>query len=244
MAIGAGKNKQLPLALTLSCLAALLLLQPCAARPVSETGTIIDGSRSQHLNLNGSLLRGPESVAFDGNGDGPYSGVSDGRVLKWNGDGDARGWSTYAYGPGYDPKACTPSRLRPAELTEGKCGRPLGLKFHYKSGNLYIADAYKGLMRVGPGGGQATVLVNKADDGAPLRFTNGVDVHQVTGEVFFTDSSMNYQRSQHERVTATKDSTGPHEVRPADKQCYRAVEGLDKLAFLFYINLEINHKHD
>lgn len=77
-----------------------------------------------------------------------------------------------------------------------KCGRPLGLRFHYKSGNLYIADAYKRLMRVGPGGGQATLLVD-----------NGVDVDQVTGEVFFTDSSMNYQRSQHEQVTATKDST-------------------------------------
>jgi hypothetical protein len=26
---------------------------------------------------------GPESVAFDGRGDGPYTGVSDGRVLRW-----------------------------------------------------------------------------------------------------------------------------------------------------------------
>ena len=39
--------------------------------------------------------------------------------------------------------------------------------------------------------------------GAPLRFTNGVDIDQVTREVFFTDSSMNYPRSQHERVIAT-----------------------------------------
>ena len=162
-------------------------------------------SRSLHLPLRGSLLRGPESVAFDGHGAGPYSGVSDGRVLKWN--GLARRWSTYAYGPGYSAKGCTASRTRPAEVTESTCGRPLGLRFHYKSGNLYIADAYKGLMRVGPDGGEATVLANKAD-GVPLRFTNGGDVDQVTGEVFFTDSSMNYQRSQHERVTATGDSTG------------------------------------
>ncbi|KAF8730181.1 hypothetical protein HU200_017153 [Digitaria exilis] len=182
-----------------------LLLQPCAAaRPIAETPTI-DGSRSLHLPLRGSLLRGPESVAFDGDGAGPYSGVSDGRVLKWN--GPVRGWTTYAYGPGYDARACTASRTRPAEVTESRCGRPLGLRFHDGSGNLYIADAYKGLMRVAPGGGKATVLVNKVD-GVPLRFTNGVDVDQVTGEVFFTDSSMNYQRSQHERVTATGDSTG------------------------------------
>ncbi|KAF2927633.1 hypothetical protein DAI22_06g219200 [Oryza sativa Japonica Group] len=64
-----------------------------------------------------------------------------------------------------------------------------------------------GLMRVGPKGGEATVLAMKAD-GVPLRFTNGVDIDQVTGDVYFTDSSMNYQRSQHEQVTATKDSTG------------------------------------
>ncbi|KAF7033422.1 hypothetical protein CFC21_044522 [Triticum aestivum] len=62
-------------------------------------------------------------------------------------------------------------------------------------------------MRVAPGGGEATVLVNQVD-GYPLRFTNGVDVDQVTGKVYFTDSSMNYQRSQHEMVTRTGDSTG------------------------------------
>ncbi|RLM79068.1 protein STRICTOSIDINE SYNTHASE-LIKE 10-like [Panicum miliaceum] len=203
--MGIRTGAKLPLmAFLISCLAVLSLLLPCTARPVRETATI-DGSRSQHLNLRGSLLRGPESVAFDGAGAGPYSGVSDGRVSKWN--GQARGWSTYAYSPGYSAKACTASRIRPAELTESKCGRPLGLRFHYDSGNLYIADAYKGLMRVGPGGGEATVLATKAD-GVPLRFTNGVDVDQVTGEVFFTDSSMKYPRSQHERVTATGDSTG------------------------------------
>ncbi|KAL6635279.1 hypothetical protein ACP70R_027950 [Stipagrostis hirtigluma subsp. patula] len=196
-------GKKLPMTtLAITCLAVLLLLLPCAAAAEARA---IDGSRSQHLDLPAGSLRGPESVAFDGAGAGPYSGVSDGRVLKWN--GQTREWSTYAYGPGHDAKACAASRLRPAELTESRCSRPLGLRFHYGSGDLYIADAYKGLMRVGPGGGEATVLATEAD-GVPLRFTNGVDVDQFTGDVFFTDSSMNYQRSQHERVTATGDSTG------------------------------------
>ena len=62
-------------------------------------------------------------------------------------------------------------------------------------------------MRVAPGGGEATVLVTEVD-GVPLRFTNGVDIDQVTGEVYFTDSSRNYNRSQHEMVTRTGDSTG------------------------------------
>ena len=82
------------LTVAISLLAVLaLLLQPCAAaRPIPGTASVIDGSRSLHLPLRGSLLRGPESVAFDGDGVGPYSGVSDGRVLKWN--GLAGRWST------------------------------------------------------------------------------------------------------------------------------------------------------
>ncbi|KQK20856.1 hypothetical protein BRADI_1g57132v3, partial [Brachypodium distachyon] len=145
----------------------------------------------------GGYLRGPESVAFDRESRGPYSGVSDGRVLKWN--GDKIGWTTYAYGPDYSSEKCTASRLHPETVTESRCGRSLGLQFHHKSENLYIADAYKGLMRVGLGGGEATVWANEAD-GASLRFTNGVDVDQITGQVYFTDSSMNYRDAPRGRV--------------------------------------------
>ncbi|KAF8720356.1 hypothetical protein HU200_023855 [Digitaria exilis] len=81
----------------------------------------------------------------------------------------------------------------PPVATESSCGRPLGLRFHKNSGSLYIADAYMGLMRVGPNGGEATVLATKAG-GLPLRFTNGVDIDQVT--------------AQHEMVTSSGDSTG------------------------------------
>ncbi|XP_052159502.1 protein STRICTOSIDINE SYNTHASE-LIKE 10-like [Oryza glaberrima] len=184
----------------------LVLLSPsptAAATATTRMFKTIDARRSQHLDLGGSLV-GPESVAFDGKGRGPYSGVSDGRIMRWN--GEAAGWSTYTYSPSYTKNKCAASTL-PTVQTDSKCGRSLGLRFHYKTGNLYIADAYMGLMRVGPKGGEATVLATKAD-GVPLRFTNGVDIDQVTGDVYFTDSSMNYQRSQHEQVTATKDSTG------------------------------------
>lgn len=37
---------------------------------------------------------GPESIAFDCNGRGPYVGVSDGTILKWQ--GSAFGWSQFA----------------------------------------------------------------------------------------------------------------------------------------------------
>lgn len=42
--------------------------------------------------LNGAV--GPESIVFDLHGDGPYTGVSDGRILKW--DEKERRWIEYA----------------------------------------------------------------------------------------------------------------------------------------------------
>ena len=40
-------------------------------------------------------LFGPESLTFDPQGRGPYTGVSDGRVLRY--DGPELGWTTFAY---------------------------------------------------------------------------------------------------------------------------------------------------
>jgi hypothetical protein len=76
---------------------------------------------------------------------------------------------------------------------EAKCGRPLGLQIHHTTGDLYIADAYFGLMVVGPGGGVATRLVAGTEK-VPFGMTNGVDVDPATGVVYFTDSSTEYKR--------------------------------------------------
>ncbi|KAM0854122.1 hypothetical protein ACQ4PT_050642 [Festuca glaucescens] len=187
---------------TIAVVIMAMLFMPAA---MAATVASFDATQSQRIPLPDGSVRGPESVAFDGQGQGPYSGVSDGRVLKWN--GDELGWTTYTSSPDYNSDACRFAKLRPATNPETLCGRPLGLQFHHKSGNLYVADAYKGLMRVGPGGGEATVLVSEID-GLPLRFTNGIDIDQITGQVYFTDSSMNYDRSQHELVTNTDDATG------------------------------------
>ncbi|XP_040381613.1 protein STRICTOSIDINE SYNTHASE-LIKE 10-like [Oryza brachyantha] len=200
-ALGTGRVG--PLARTALTVVVLLLLLPthalAAAVAADTSATLVES-----LPLPTSLV-GPESVAFNEYGEGPYTGVSDGRVLRY--DGADRGWTTYSTAPGYNVARCMAPKLRPGEFTESVCGRPLGLQFHNTSGNLYIADAYKGLMRVGPRGGEATVLATEAD-GVPFRFTNGVDVDQVTSEVYFTDSSTRFPRSQNERVTTTGDSTG------------------------------------
>ena len=76
---------------------------------------------------------------------------------------------------------------------ESRCGRPLGLSFNEKSGDLYIADAYMGLLLVGSSGGLATSLAKEAQ-GIPFKFTNGVVVDQTSGIVYFTDSSTKFQR--------------------------------------------------
>ncbi|KAK3120345.1 hypothetical protein QOZ80_9AG0686150 [Eleusine coracana subsp. coracana] len=191
--------------LAISLLVLLLVPSTAAARIGPSVTKPIDATVTQHLELP-ELVIGPESVAFDKHGAGPYVSVSDGRILKYGGEGV--GWKTFAYSPSYIRNNCStkPSEL-PTAARESLCGRPLGLRFHRDSGNLYIADAYMGLMRVGPSGGEATVLATKAA-GVPLSFTNGVDVDQVTGEVYFTSSSTTYTRAQHEMVTKTGDSTG------------------------------------
>lgn len=76
---------------------------------------------------------------------------------------------------------------------ESQCGRPLGLRFDKMSGNLYIADAYFGLMVVGSEGGLATPLATNADDGEPIRFANDLAIHE-NGSIFFTDTSKKYNR--------------------------------------------------
>lgn len=50
--------------------------------------------RNAEIMFAGQVL-GPESLAFDSQGRGPYSGVSDGRIVRY--DGPELGWTTFAY---------------------------------------------------------------------------------------------------------------------------------------------------
>ncbi|KAL6902070.1 hypothetical protein ACP4OV_004946 [Aristida adscensionis] len=187
----------------LALVVGLALLLPssfAAASPIKTTPT----AWSFHLPLPDGVT-GAESLAFDRRGQGPYAGVSDGRVLRWG--GAALGWTTFAHSPNYRKiPLCTASAV-PSEETESLCGRPLGLQFHAKTGDLYIADAYLGLMKVGPDGGEAEVLATEAG-GAPFRFVNGLDVDQATGDVYFTDSSTTYPRRFNTEIMLNADATG------------------------------------
>ena len=141
--------------------------------------------------LRGAEVQGPENVAFAPQGRMPYTGVADGRVVFW----DGKRWVPFATAsPRWTQELCGGPKASPLEYlpNEHICGRPLGLRFDKKTGDLYIADAYFGLLKVGPEGGLATPLATEAE-GVRLNFTNDLDLDDE-GNVYFTDSSIHYQR--------------------------------------------------
>ncbi|XP_058105708.1 protein STRICTOSIDINE SYNTHASE-LIKE 3 [Magnolia sinica] len=148
-------------------------------------------------------IQGPESVTFDPLGRGPYTGVADGRILFWNGES----WKDFAYTSANRSELCDPKPSPFGYLkNEHICGRPLGIRFDKKTGELYIADAYFGLMKVGPEGGVATSLVTEAE-GEPLRFTNDLDLDDE-GNIYFTDSSTKYQRRNFMQLVFSAEDSG------------------------------------
>ncbi|KAJ6690949.1 STRICTOSIDINE SYNTHASE-RELATED [Salix koriyanagi] len=151
---------------------------------------------------------GPESLEFDSLGRGPYAGLADGRVVRWM--GEDVGWETFALvTSNWSEKLCSrgvDSTTSRQWKHEKLCGRPLGLRFHKESGNLYIADAYYGLLVVGPEGGIATPLATHLG-GDPILFANDLDIHR-NGSIFFTDTSKRYDRVDHFFILLEGESTG------------------------------------
>ncbi|KAL9265054.1 STRICTOSIDINE SYNTHASE-LIKE 10-like protein [Drosera capensis] len=146
---------------------------------------------------------GPESIAFDPDGQGPYVGVSDGRILRW--DRDQLRWTDFAV---TSPNREGCDRTNNHEEREHICGRPLGLRFNKKTGDLYIADAYMGLLSVGRDGGLATPIGAQRPEGVSFWFTNALDIDHDTGDVYFTVSSTRYPRRRFLEATVTGDDTG------------------------------------
>ncbi|RVX14068.1 Protein strictosidine synthase-like 11 [Vitis vinifera] len=130
----------------------------------------------------------PYSFAFDQLGGGPYTGVTDGRIFKYG--GPRVGFTEFAFtAPNRSKEVCDGTR----DINLGPiCGRPLGLGYDHSSIRLYIADAYFGLLAVGSNGGPATQAATSAE-GVPFRFLSGLDVDPVTGTVFITDFSTEYE---------------------------------------------------
>ncbi len=108
-------------------------------------------------------IHGPEDTAVDAQGR-VYAGLHDGRVVRIA-DGKV-------------------------ETFANTGGRPLGMDFDAQ-GNLVLADAYKGLLRIDPAG-KIEVLASAAD-GVPFAFTDDLDIAS-DGRIYFTDASSKFQQ--------------------------------------------------
>ncbi|KAL9236703.1 hypothetical protein vseg_011339 [Gypsophila vaccaria] len=149
----------------------------------------VDGKKRNFTRVPlGPNQRGPEALAFDCKGQGPYVGISDGRILKWQ--GQKSGWTEYAVTAVNRSSTCNGVYDNPQEK---QCGRPLGLKFDPKTCDLYIADSSVGLLQVGPKGGVASPLAISVNDTA-FTFLNALDVDFDKKVVYFTESSTEYHR--------------------------------------------------
>lgn len=170
---------------------------------------------------------GPESLEFDLEGRGPYTGFADGRVVRWM--GHSVGWETFALvTSSWSEKLCANgvhSTTSKQSKYEEHCGRPLGLRFDRVTGDLYIADAYYGLLVVGPNGGIATPLATHAG-GKPILFANDLDIHR-NGSIFFTDTSTRYNRLNHFFILLEGEATGRLlRYDPSSKTTHVLLDGL------------------
>ncbi|KAL8153602.1 hypothetical protein V2J09_011362 [Rumex salicifolius] len=182
---------------------------------------------------------GPESLEFDRLGRGPYTGLADGRIVRWM--GEDKGWETFALVTAtWSEEVCAKgnqSTTFKQYRHEKRCGRPLGMRFNIETGELYIADAYHGLLVVGSEGGLASPLATHVN-GEPILFANDLDIHK-NGSVFFTDTSKRYNRVNHFLILLEGESTGRLlRYDPTTKQTHIV---LDNLAFPNGVQLSKDH---
>ncbi|KAM7483072.1 hypothetical protein LguiB_007655 [Lonicera macranthoides] len=148
-------------------------------------------------------VTGPLAFAFNSKGAGPYTGVGDGRIIKYL--GSKTGFVEYGY----------TSPIRNKTLCDGTnsvdlatiCGKPSGLGFYDKTGELFIADSIYGLVMIPPGGGVGKQLATSAG-GVAFRLPDALDVDQSTGDVYLTDLSGVYNLSQTGDLVTSNDTSG------------------------------------
>ena len=110
---------------------------------------------------------GPECVELDTQGR-IYTGLQDGRIMRFNSDGDA------------------------VELANTG-GRPLGLEMD-SSGNLIVADSEKGLLSLTPEG-TLTELTSEVD-GRRMIFVDDLAIAD-DGKIYFSDASQHFRFGEH-----------------------------------------------
>ena len=167
------QSRALRLLLVLVVLAgAYLLLWPVPVEPVEflpSENPGLEGPFRPNLQLAAvehlaeGIGTGPEDVAR-----GPdglfYTGLLDGRIVRFGKSGGQ------------------------PETFASTGGRPLGMQFD-ASGNLIVADAFKGLLSISPQGA-VSLLVDQVG-GQPMKFSNDLDI-AADGTIWFSDASQRF----------------------------------------------------
>jgi sugar lactone lactonase YvrE len=141
-------------------------IEPMAWKSPSDTG--FKGDFAQNHRLAGVELislpgaGGPEDLAVDKQGR-VYCAVIDGSILRLSKQGRFEVWANTG-------------------------GRPLGIEFD-QSGNLIVADAFKGLLSVDRNA-KVNVLTNYVGE-SPIRYANDVDI-APDGKIYFSDASTKF----------------------------------------------------
>ncbi|MDD0841512.1 SMP-30/gluconolactonase/LRE family protein [Pseudomonas sp. Gutcm_11s] len=196
-------RKLLLLALLAAC--SHLLFWPTALQPVAwQPGPVpkAEGVWAANTRLDGAVLEqsgldGPDTVVVDGQGR-RYSGIGDGRILRWTTGAEAQTFVTLA-------------------------GRPVGMNFG-PDGSLYAADeANAKVWRITPDG-QAQVLV-QSDAQQRFTFLNDVFVAR-DGRLFFTEASSRWGLAENKRALLEHGGDGGVFVRDPDGRIERVMDGL------------------
>ncbi|KAG5229769.1 protein STRICTOSIDINE SYNTHASE [Salix suchowensis] len=146
---------------------------------------------------------GPESLAFEFPGGAFYTGVSDGRIFRYQ---PLTGFTYFAFtSPNRTIAFCDGATDDPVKGPI--CGRPFGLAYDPIARLLYIADAYYGLL-VADSNGRLAKQIATGAEGQPFVFCNGLDIDPITRNIYFTDTSAVYDLRNSTKGLQANDSTG------------------------------------
>ncbi|XP_019189727.1 PREDICTED: protein STRICTOSIDINE SYNTHASE-LIKE 11-like [Ipomoea nil] len=152
--------------------------------------------------LNLQHASGPEDTAIDPLDQGIYTGVTDGRILKYlNGN-----FNDFA----------TTSPYRTKEKCDGinitniraECGRPLGLDFDHARGVLYVTDMFYGLLKVERNNGGLATQLAAGVNGRNFSFIDAVAVDELTADVYFIDAGDIFRSLNYTQIVQSGDTSG------------------------------------
>lgn len=109
-------------------------------------------------------------------------------------------------------------------------GRPLGIEFD-QQGNLLVADAFKGLLRIAPNGEIETLV--ESVNGLAVKYADDVDVAS-NGKIYFSDASSKFHAEQFGTYEASLLDINEHgghgriiEYNPATKASTVLADGIN-----------------